>query len=96
MSINKITIDGYEIQIWTTDVCDPPCVAVNMTAAIKRLEGYDLTEEEKTDVTDLMAGYCGYVDQYGYTGYGDTEFEAIADLFSKDKKIPAPVQLPIN
>lgn len=84
---NYMEIDGNRIGVWTTDVCEPPCVAVNMTVAVKRLEGYELTEEEKTDVTELMAGYCGYVDQYHLTGYGDTEFEAIADLFSKAKKV---------
>lgn len=84
---NYMEIDGNRIGVWTTDVCKPPCVAVNMTVAVKRLQGYELTEEEKTDVTELMAGYCGYVDQYQLTGYGDTEFEAIADLFSKAKKI---------
>ncbi len=80
-------IDGNKIGVWTTEFCDPPCVAVNMSVAIKRLEGYELTEEEKVNVTELMAGYCNYVDQYGLTGYGDTEFEAIADLFSKAKKV---------
>jgi hypothetical protein len=84
---NYMEIDGNRIGVWTTDVCEPPCVAVNMTVAVKRLEGYELTEEEKTDVTELMAGYCGYVDQCQLTGYGDTEFEAIADLFSKAKKV---------
>jgi len=82
MSINKIVIDGSEIQVWTTAVCDPPVVAVNMSAAIDILDD-ELTEEEKTNVTDLMAGYCGYVDQKGLTGYGKTEFEAISDLLSK-------------
>lgn len=84
---NYMEIDGNRIGVWTTDVCELPCVAVNMTLAVKRLEGYELTEEEKTDVTELMASYCGYVDQYQLTGYGDTEFEAIADLFSKAKKV---------
>lgn len=84
---NYMEIDGNRIGVWTTDVCDPKCVAVNMTIAVKRLEGYELTEGEKTDVTELMASYCGYVDQYLLTGYGDTEFEAIADLFGKAKKV---------
>lgn len=84
---NYMEIDGNRIGVWTTDVCEPPCVAVNMTVAVKQLEGYELTEEEKTDVTALMAGYCNWVDQYQLTGYGDTEFEAIADLFSKAKKV---------
>jgi hypothetical protein len=84
---NYMEIDGNRIGVWTTEVCEPPCVAVNMTVAVKRLEGYELTEEEKTDVTELMAGYCSWVDQHQLTGYGDTEFEAIADLFSKAKKV---------
>lgn len=84
---NYMKIDGFNIAVWTTDVCEPPCVAVNMTVAVKKLEGYELTEEEKTDVTELMAGYCSWVDQHQLTGYGDTEFEAIADLFSKAKKV---------
>lgn len=84
---NYMVIDGNKIGVWTTEVCSPPCVAVNMSVAIKRLEGYELTEEEKTDITQLMAGYCSYVDQYRLTGYGDTEFEAIADLFNKAVKV---------
>ena len=84
---NYMEIDGNRIGVWTTDACEPPCVAVNMTVAIKRLEGYELTEEEKTDVTELMAGYCNWVDQHQLTGYGDSEFEAIADLFSKATKV---------
>jgi hypothetical protein len=84
---NYMEIDGNRIGVWTTDVCEPPCVAVNMTVAVKRLEGYELTEEEKTDVTELMAGYCNWVDQHQLTGYVVTEFEAIADLFSKATKV---------
>lgn len=84
---NYMEIDGNRIAVWTADVIDYPCIAVNMTVAIKRLEGYDLTDEEKTDVTELMAGYCNLVDQYQLTGYGDTEFEATADLFSHATKV---------
>jgi len=84
---NYVNIDGFRIGIWSTDFCEPPCVAVNMTVAISRLEGYDLTEQEKTDVTELMAGYCRLIDELNLTGYGETEFEAIADLFSRATKI---------
>ena len=84
---NYMSIDGFKIAVWTTDLCEPPCVAVNMSVAIERLEGYELTEEEKNDVTELMAGYCSCIDEYQLTGYGETEFEAIADLFSKATKI---------
>lgn len=79
-------IDGNRIAVWTSDVCDYYCVAVNMTVAVQRLEGYDLTDEEKTDVTELMASYCRLIDEFQLTGYGDTEFKAIADLFSKATK----------
>lgn len=85
--INYVTIDDFRIGVWTTVNIENPVIAVNMTVAIERLEGYDLTEEEKNDVTDLLAGYCGYVDHYRLSGYGDTEFEAIADLFSKATKL---------
>ena len=85
MSINKITIDGYEIQIWTTDYADPPCVAVNMTQARILLKGYDISTAESENITDLMAGYCGIIDGR-LSGYGETEFEAIASLFSKAVK----------
>lgn len=84
---NYMEIDGNRISVWTTDACEPPCIAVNMTVAIEKLEDYDLTDEEKTDVTELAASYCGYLDHYRLTGYGDTEFEAIADLFSKATKL---------
>ena len=80
--INKIEIDGFEIQIWISEFANPQYVAVNMTTAIEMLEGYDLTELEKTDVTELMAGYCRLVDEAGLNGFGDTEFEALTDLFS--------------
>lgn len=84
---NYMIIDNNRIGVWTTDYADPPCVAVNMTVAIKRFEGYDLTEEEKNNVSDLMAGYCRIIDEHQLTGYGETEFEAIADLFRKATKV---------
>ena len=85
--IHYVTIDDFKIGLWTSINVENPVVAVNMTVAIERLEGYDLTDEEKTDVTELAASYCGYLDHYRLTGYGDTEFEAIADLFSKATKL---------
>ena len=51
---NYMEIDGNRIGVWTTDVCEPPCVAVNMTVAVKRLEGYELTEE-KSRITRYLA-----------------------------------------
>ena len=95
MSINKLTIDDFEIQVWTTDN-DPPCVAVNMTIACQLLEGCDLTDEEKTDVTELMASYCRLVDERRLTGYGSTEFLAIADLFASGIKEYRSLKEPLN
>lgn len=95
MSINKLTIDDFEIQVWTTDN-DPPCVAVNMTVACKALEGCDLTDEEKTDVTELMASYCRLVDERRLIGYGSTEFLAIADLFASGIKEYSSLKEPLN
>lgn len=95
MSINKFTIDNFDIQVWTTDN-DPPCVAVNMTVARKALEGCDLTDEEKTDVTELMASYCRLVDELRLPGYGSTEFLAIADLFARGIKENSSLKEPLN
>lgn len=85
--INKITIDGFDIQVWTTVLEQNPVVAVNMTESIQLLEGYDLTDEEKSDVTELLSGYCRLIDERRLCGYGDTEFEAIKDLFSHAKRV---------
>lgn len=84
---NYMEIDGNKIGVWTTVNIDNPVVAVNMTVAIEMLEGYDLTDEEKNDVTDLLAGYCRLIDESGLAGYGDTEFSAIADLFGHAKRV---------
>lgn len=86
--INYMTIDGYKIGVWTVEHMEEnPCVAVNMSEAIEQLEGYSLTKEEKTDVTEMLAGYCRLIDEGGLSGFGETEFEAIADLFSHAHKI---------
>lgn len=84
---NDMTIDGFKIAVWTSEHSEPPCIAVNMTIAIGSLEGYNLTEEEKTSLPELMAGYCRLVDESNFVGYGETEFESIADLFSHARKI---------
>ncbi len=84
---NEVVIDGFKISIWTSELVEPACTAVNMTTAIEKLSGYDLTEEEKTEQPALMAGYCRLIDEAKLVGYGDTEFEAIADLFRHAKKV---------
>lgn len=80
---NDMTIDGFKIATWKSEFAEPQWIATNMTVAVEMLEDYKLTEEEKTDVTELQAGYCRLIDERGLNGFGDTEFEAIADLFSK-------------
>ena len=87
MSANYLTIDGFKIAVWTSAFADPPCVATNMTVAVRMLEGYGLTEEEKNDIRELQAGYCRLIDERGLNGFGETEFEAIQDLFSKATKV---------
>ena len=57
---------------------ESPWLAVDMTAAAKLLDGYDLTEKEKTELPELMAGYCRLLDEAGLCHYGQTEAEAIA------------------
>lgn len=84
---NNLVIDGFKIATWKSDFSDPPYIATNMTVAVELLEGYDLTDEEKTDITELQAGYCRLIDERGSNGYGETEFEAIADLFGKAQKV---------
>lgn len=96
MSITKHKIDGFEIDVWTNDVVDPPCVAVNITMAHQVLAGYELTAEELNSVTDLMLGYSRIMDERNLTGYGSTEFLAIADLFAGGIKEYASLKDPLN
>jgi len=84
---NDMTIDGNKISTWYADHTDPKWQAVNMTVAVEVLEGYNLTDEEKTSLPLLMAGYCRLVDEAGLIGYCDTEFGAIWDLFSHATKV---------
>jgi hypothetical protein len=62
---------------------DPPWIAICMPAVCKKLEGYGLTEEEKTDLVMLTAGYCRLIDEAGLIGYGYTEIEAILNIPNK-------------
>ena len=80
---NDMVIDGQKISTWYSYGVDNEFMAVNMTAVVNILGGYGLTEEEKTSIPDLMAGYCRLVDESGMAGYGDCEFEAIQDLFNR-------------
>jgi hypothetical protein len=81
---NKMTIDGFDIMTWTSDNVDPPCIAVNVTVA-DRL--FTLSDEDKSSIMELTANWCRLLDEYQITGYGETEFEAIQDLFSKATKV---------
>lgn len=79
---NDMSIDGNNIATWFSKGVDAPYHAVNMTVAVDMLSGYGLSDEEKTSIPELMGGYCRLIEERGLVGYGDTEFEAIADLFS--------------
>lgn len=59
---------------------EPPWIAVSMIDAQKILRGYPLTEEEKTDLSALMAGYCRLIDEADLIGCGNTEIEAILNI----------------
>lgn len=83
---NNMTISGFKIATWYSEFSEEPYHAVNMTLAAELLEGYDLTDEEKTELPALMAGYCRLIEEYRLVGFGETEFEAIQDLFSHATK----------
>jgi hypothetical protein len=59
-----------------------------MDAAAKLLEGHGLTEKEKTELPEMMAGYCRLVDEAGLCFYGDTEEEVIAACKANIKDQP--------
>lgn len=84
---NNMTISGCKISTWYAEHSEPPYQAVVMCVANEGLKDYGLTEEQKTSIPELMAGYCRLVEEAGWVGYGETEFEAIQDLFNKAKKV---------
>ena len=58
--------------------CDPPWIAIHRESALELLKDYDLTEEQKTDITLLMAGFCNVLDTAGLIFCGRTKAEATA------------------
>lgn len=89
---NDMKIDGFEISTWHAEHIpdeDMPYHAVNMTCSRELLEGYELTDEEKTSLPEMMGGYCRLIDERGLIGFGRTEFEAIQDLFSNASLVDA-------
>lgn len=84
MMQNDMSIDGQNISTWYAKQMNIPFHAINMTAAVWMLRDYDLTEDDKTKIPALMAGYCRLVDEAGLSGSGETEFQAIHDLFSNE------------
>lgn len=57
---------------------DPQWIAIHRASALELLEGYNLTEAEKTDVALMMLGYCNLLERAGLVHGGATEAEAIA------------------
>lgn len=60
-----------------------------MTEAAEMLKGYGLTESEKTNLFDMMAGYCRLLDEAGVIADNcKTEYEAckqVADRIEAHK-----------
>ena len=55
---------------------EDPWLAIPMNDAREILDGYDLTQAEKSSIPDMMAGYCRLLDECGMIFYGQTEREA--------------------
>ena len=79
---NDMVIDGFDIATWYSKGVESPYMAVNMSVSREMLKGYNLTDEEKTDLREMTGGYYRLIEESQLIGYGDTEFQAIADLFS--------------
>ena len=78
---NDMTLNGYKIATWYSDGIDAPYMAINMTKALEMLDGYGLSDEEKTELPALMFGYFRLIEEAGLAGYGETELESIQELF---------------
>lgn len=71
----KALKEKYSIQ--THHCSDQGWMALSMTEAAKMLKGYGLTESEKTNLFDIMAGYCRLLDEAGIIADDcKTEYEA--------------------
>ena len=54
---------------------EAPWLAVPMKAAREVLRGYDLTDDESSSLSAIMARYCRLLDEAGLTFTGQTERE---------------------
>lgn len=64
-------------------------LALSMPECIKALEGYNLTEEERTCGAALLAGYCRLLDEAGLIEeYHKTEYEAVTALVERIERTP--------
>jgi len=84
---NNMIIDGQEIATWHSPHLDATrhkaYHAVNMTAVIAMVGEKNLSIAQKTHLPSMMAGYGRVIDENGFIGWGDCEFESIVDLFEK-------------
>lgn len=55
--------------------CEAPWCALNMDRACALLEGYKLTEKEKTDGKEIIMGWGRLLEEAGLIFYGDNEAE---------------------
>lgn len=53
-----------------------PWLAIPMPKAISALDGYPITDEQRTSIPHIMAAYCRLLDEAGLVFYGTTEAEA--------------------
>ena len=83
LKLEREWIAEYEIMTHHADIDENPWLAVSMKVCKSRLEGHDLTSEEKTDVGSLFAGYGRLLDEGNMVGYGSTKEAAIEDLVKK-------------
>ena len=78
-----------QVQAWTqhhriyTHKGPEDWMALSMNECCELLKGYNLTDEEKTDGTMLMAGYCRLLDEAGLIHFGTTSHEACESLVKR-------------
>lgn len=58
-------------------------MSLSMNECCELLKGYSLTDAQKTDGAELMAGYCRLIDEAGLVHFGETEHEACQALVKR-------------
>lgn len=67
-----------DLEIFTHWHADSQWMGFSMQKACEALEGYELTEAQKSDPIDLFSGYCRLLDEAGMVADNEpSEFDAI-------------------